>query len=156
MNCHSGAAMRLAFLVALLLASVFYAALAFNDLNFLSARGRIGPGFFPQIIGALLVAITLYSTVVEFRHRDGGESISPDWRTSAGVAAMLILLIATSHWLGALPGMIIFMLLALSVLNRGRHATNLLVGVLLPVGLFALFRFWLNAAMPPGMLHSLL
>jgi uncharacterized membrane protein len=148
--------MRLAFLTALLLLSVFYAALSFGDLNFLSARGRIGPGFFPQIIAALLVALTLYCTILEFRHRKGDEQISPDWRISAGVAAMLVLLIAASHWLGALPGMIIFMLLALSVLNRGRHVTNVLVGVLLPLGLFSLFRFWLNAAMPPGMFESLL
>lgn len=148
--------MRLAFLVVLLLLSVFYAALAFSDLNFLSARGRIGPGFFPQIIASLLVAFTLYSTIAEFRRPEGDEQISTDWRIAASVAAMLVLLIATSHWLGALPGMMIFMLLALSVLNRGRHVTNILVGVLLPAGLFALFRFWLNAAMPPGMFGSLL
>jgi len=148
--------MRLAFLVALLLLSVFYAVLSFGDLNFLSARGRIGPGFFPQIIATLLVAFTLYSTILEFRHRSGDEEISSDWRISASVAGMLVLLIVSSHWLGALPGMIIFMLLALTVLNRGRHVTNLLVGVLLPVGLFSLFRFWLNAAMPPGTFESLL
>ena len=148
--------MRLAFLVVLLLLSVFYAVLAFGDLNFLSARGRIGPGLFPQIIASLLVAFTLYSTIVEFRRREGDEHISSDWRISASVAAMLVLLIGASHWLGALPGMMIFMLLALSVLNRGRHVTNLLVGVLLPAGLFFLFRFWLNAALPPGMFGSLL
>lgn len=142
--------MRLAFLVALLLLSTFYAVLAFTDLNFLSARGRIAPGFFPQIIGSLLVAFTLYSAIVEFRRGNSDEQISLDWGITVVVAAMLALLIATSHWLGALPGMVIFMLLSLSVLNRGRHLTNLLVGVLLPVGLFSLFRFWLNAAMPPG------
>jgi putative tricarboxylic transport membrane protein len=148
--------MRLAFLVALLLLSVFYAGLAFNDLNFLSARGRIAPGFFPQIIGSLLVALTLYSTIVEFRRRDSDERISLDWGITALVVVMLALFIAASHLLGALPGMIIFMLLSLSVLNRGRHVTNLLVGVLLPVGLFTLFRFWLNAAMPPGIFGFLL
>ncbi len=148
--------MRLIFLVALLLLSVFYAALAFNDLNFLSPRGRIAPGFFPQIISSLLVAFTLYSMIVEFRRRHSDERLSLDWGITAVVAAMLALLIAASHWLGALPGMIIFMVLSLSVLNRGRYVTNLLVGVLLPVGLFTLFRFWLNAAMPPGIFESLL
>lgn len=148
--------MRLAFLVALLLLSAFYAALAFGDLNFLSARGRIAPGFFPQIIASLLVALTLHSVAVEFRRREDSEYISSDWRVAASVAAMVTLLISASHWLGALPGMIIFMLLALSVLNRGRHVTNVLVGILMPAGLFYLFRFWLNAAMPPGVFDSLL
>lgn len=144
--------MRAAFLVALLLLSVFYAVLAFTGLNFLSATGRIGPGFFPQIIGGLLVAFTLHSTVVEFRRRHSDEPISSDWKVTLGVAGMLLLLVLASHYLGALPGMIIFMLLSLVVLNRGRHVTNLAVGLLLPVGLFSLFRYWLNAAMPPGML----
>lgn len=148
--------MRLVFLVALLLLSAFYAALAFNDFDFLSPRGRIAPGFFPQIISSLLVALTLYSTIVEFRRRHSDERLSQDWGITAIVAAMLVLLIGGSHWLGALPGMIIFMVLALTVLNRGRHATNLLIGVLLPVGLFTLFRFWLNAAMPPGVFGALL
>lgn len=144
--------MRAAFLVALLLLSVFYAVLAFTGLNFLSATGRIGPGFFPQIIGGLLVLFTLYSTVIEFRRRHSDTPVLPDWKVTVGVAGMLLILILASHYLGALPGMIIFMLLALMVLNRGRYVTNILVGLLLPVGLFTLFRYWLNAAMPPGML----
>lgn len=144
--------MRIAFMTALLLLSVFYAALAFSDLEFLSARGRIGPGFFPQIIAVLLVAFVLYNIVLDYRRRDGDEAVSENWRVTLSVVAMVGLLIVASHFLGALPGMVIFMLLALSVLNRGRHVTNLLVGLLLPIGLFTLFRYSLNAAMPPGLL----
>lgn len=146
--------MRLTFLVVLLLLSALYAAFAFGDLNFVSARGRIGPGFFPQITATLLVAITLYSTIHELRHRRQHEHLSADWRTAASVVAMVVLLILASHWLGALPGMVIFMLVSLSLLNRGRHVTNLLVGILLPAGLFFLFRVWLNAALPPGIFGS--
>jgi putative tricarboxylic transport membrane protein len=148
--------MRLAFLVVLLLLSMLYAAFAFGDLNFVSARGRIGPGFFPQIIASLLVAITLYTVLCELRHRQQDEEVSSDWRVAASVAATLVLLIVASHWLGALPGMVIFMLISLTLLNRGRHVTNLLVGTLLPAGLFFLFRYWLNAALPPGIFGSLL
>lgn len=144
--------MRLYFTIALLLLSVFYAAFSFADLNFLSARGRIGPGFFPQIISGLLVVFTLSTTVIEFRRRHAHEAIASDWGVTVGVVGMLGILIIACHWLGALPGMVIFMLLALSVLNRGRHVTNVLIGVLLPVGLYSLFRYSLNAAMPPGML----
>lgn len=144
--------MRTAFTTSLLLLSVFYTAIAFADLNFLSARGRIAPGFFPQIIGVLLVAFTLHTAVVEFRRRHSDEPMSADWRVTISVVGMLAVLILASHWLGALLGMVIFMLLALSVLNRGRYLTNVLVGVLLPVGMFALFRYSLNAAMPPGMI----
>lgn len=144
--------MRIVFTVTLLLLSVGYAAFAFADLNFLSPRGRIAPGFFPQIIGGLLVAFTLYNTIVEFRNRDADETISVDFPITIGVVVMLAGFIMASHWLGALPGMILFMLVTLSVLNRGNHLTNVLVGILLPVGMFVLFRYSLNAAMPPGMI----
>ena len=144
--------MRIVFTVTLLLLSVGYAAFAFSELNFLSARGRIGPGFFPQIIGGLLVAFTLYNTIVEFRTRRSDDVVSADFPVTIGVIVMLAGFIMASHWLGALPGMILFMLVTLSVLNRGGHLTNVLVGVLLPVGMFVLFRYSLNAAMPPGML----
>lgn len=144
--------MRIAFLVSLLLLSVFYTALAFADLNFLSARGRIAPGFFPQIIGTLLVLFTLVTTWQEFRRRRNEGPLSTDWKVTLAVVGMLGVLIVACHYLGALWGMLVFMLLALSVLNRGRHVTNLVVGIALPVGIFALFRYSLNAAMPPGTL----
>lgn len=144
--------MRLVFTVAILLLSVFFTAMAFADLNFLSPRGRIAPGFFPQIIGTLLVAFTLSTTITEFRRRDTEPAISSDWAVTAAVVGMLGIFIAASHYLGALAGMVIFMLMSLSVLNRGRHLVNLLVGVLLPVLIFVSFRYWLNAAMPPGMI----
>lgn len=144
--------MRLAFLIGVLLLSVFYTALAFHDLEFLSSRGRIAPGFFPQIIGPLTVAISLYTVILDYRRGGKVESLGEEWKTAILMVALLGILIVASHYLGALPGMLIFMLLALSILNRGEHLTNVLVGVLLPVGMYAMFRFWLNAAMPPGVL----
>ena len=144
--------MRLVFTSSLLLISVFFTAMAFADLNFLSARGRIAPGFFPQIIGTLLVIFLLYAVAHDFRRRDDDDAVTVDWRVTLYVVAMVAVLIVVSYYAGALAGMIVFMLLSLSVLNRGSHLTNVLVGVVLPVGLFSLFRYTLNASMPPGML----
>lgn len=144
--------MKKAFLITLLLLSAFYTSLAFADLDFLSARGRIAPGFFPQIIGVLIVAFTLHAVAAEFRSGRQEDPLSVDWKVTLGVVGMLGILIVGSHYLGALWGMLVFMLLALSVLNRRRHVTNLIVGVALPVGIFVLFRYSLNAAMPPGVL----
>ena len=144
--------MRAAFMLILLLLSVSYTGYAISELAFLGIRGRIGPGFFPQIIGVLLVGFTLYGTIMEFRRRRSDEALSDDWRVMVGVVAMSGVLIVACHYLGALPGMVLFMLLALSSLNRGRHVTNVLVATLLPVGIYALFRYSLNATMPPGML----
>lgn len=144
--------MRIVFTSSLLLLSVFFTAMAFADLNFLSARGRIAPGFFPQIVGTLLVVFTLYAVIDDYRRRDTEAQITSDWRVTAVVVTLVAILIVGSHYMGALAGMVIFMLLALSILNKGRHLTNVLVGVILPVGLFTLFRYTLNASLPPGML----
>ena len=46
--------------------------------------------------------------------------------------------------------MIAFMAAALAVFNRGRWLQNALLALLLPAGLYLLFKVWLNAAMPPG------
>ena len=144
--------MRAGFTLALLVPAAFYAILAFNGLNFLSPAGRIGPGFFPQIIGALLVAMCLYSLVSDLEQRDHDEPVSRLWLVVAVVAALSGLLVAAIYVLGALPGMILFMLLALSYLNRGRHLQNALLGAALPIAIFVLFRYGLNATMPDGIL----
>lgn len=144
--------MRIAFLLALLALSVFYTALAFIDHEFLSARGRIAPGFFPQIIGTLLTVFLIFATTEAVKKNRNESVAGSNIMVSGGISLMVGLLILTSHYLGALPGMLIFMLLALFTLNRGRYVTNLALGILLPVGLYSLFRFTLNAALPPGML----
>ena len=43
--------MRLAFTAAILCLAVLYTYWAFADLSFLSSAGRLGPGFFPRIVG---------------------------------------------------------------------------------------------------------
>ncbi len=144
--------MRAVFTIVLLMLSVFYTGFAISELQFLGARGRIGPGFFPQIIGVLLVALVLYNAIIEFRRRHSEEPIAIDWTATLGVAGLSAVLILACHWLGALPGMILFMISALFAFNRGRHLTNILVGALLPIGIFTLFRYALNATLPPGML----
>jgi putative tricarboxylic transport membrane protein len=48
--------------------------------------------------------------------------------------------------------MIVFMAAGLHFLNRGRPLQNALIALLLPLGVYLLFRVWLNAAMPQGIL----
>ena len=53
--------MRAGFLGALLLLAGGYSYVAFADLSYLSSAGRLGPGFFPRIIGVSLTALCAYS-----------------------------------------------------------------------------------------------
>jgi len=144
--------MRAGFILAILFLASLYTYIAFSDLNYLSSAGRLGPGFFPRIIGASLVAmcaLSLYLDLKRYLPTGGG---SPAWRSAAVLALLSGILVALLDLLGGLVAMIVFMAAALRILNRGRPLQNALVAVLLPIAIYVVFQVWLKAAMPRGML----
>jgi hypothetical protein len=142
--------MRAGFLGAVLLLAGGYAYVAFADLSYLSSTGRLGPGFFPRIIGVSLIALCAYSLYAD--RGAGDEPLSPFWRTLALVASLSAAFVLALELIGGLLSMIAFMAATLALLNRGRHVQNALLALLLPIGFYLLFKVWLNAAMPRGML----
>lgn len=144
--------MRAGFLLAILFLAGYYSYVAFSELAYLSPTGRLGPGFFPRIIGASLVALCAYSLYADAKASAVGEALSPFWRSAAVVALLTAALVFLLEVLGGLASMIVFMLAALAFLNRGRHVQNLLLALALPACLYLVFVVWLNAAMPRGML----
>ncbi len=144
--------MRAGFLLALLFLASAYTYLAFVDLSWLSSAGRLGPGFFPRIIGCSLVALCIASLYGEIRGGLGREAPSAFARTAVVVGMLSAVFIALLDVLGGLLAMIVFMGSALAYLNPGRHGQNSLIALLMPLGLYLLFHAWLNAAMPKGVL----
>jgi hypothetical protein len=142
--------MRAGFLGALLLLAGGYSYVAFADLSYLSSAGRLGPGFFPRIIGVGLTALCAYSLYTD--HARTPEPLSAFWRTLAAMAGLSAAFVLALELVGGLLSMIAFMAATLAVLNRGRHVQNALLAVALPVGAYLLFKVWLNAAMPRGIL----
>jgi putative tricarboxylic transport membrane protein len=143
--------MRVAFTAAILCVAVFYSYWAFAELRFLSSAGRLGPGFFPRIIGLALIIACLLTLAGDLKTREGG-AISSYWRITLVVASLSGAFILALSVLGGPLAMVIYMLATLSVLNRGRILQNVAVSIGLPVILFLLFDVWLNASMPPGVL----
>lgn len=142
--------MRLAFTAAILCLALFYTYWAFAELSFLSSAGRLGPGFFPRIIGVALIAACLLTLAGDLKRREGG--VSSYWQITLVVAALSGAFILVLNVLGGPLAMVLYMLVTLSVLNRGKAVQNVAVSVGLPVALFLLFDVWLNASMPPGLL----
>ena len=142
--------MRAGFLGGVLLAAAGYTWLAFAELAWLSSAGRLGPGFFPRIIGVSLVALCAYSLLID--RGAPRETLSPYWRTTLVLAALSALFVAALDVLGGLVSMIVFMAASLWILNRGRHVQNALLALALPLCMYLIFRVWLNAAVPRGML----
>jgi putative tricarboxylic transport membrane protein len=144
-------AMRVAFTAAILCVAVLYTYWAFAELSFLSSAGRLGPGFFPRIIGLALIVVCLLTLTGDLRKREGG-AVSSYWRITLVVAGLSGGFILVLNVLGGPLGMAVYMLATLSVLNRGKILQNIAVSIGLPVVLFLLFDVWLNASMPPGIL----
>lgn len=144
--------MRIAFLLALLAASLFYSYVAFVDLRFLSAAGRLGPGFFPRIIGVGLIVFTLMSLAADMRLARADDTASDYWGDVGIVVLFSVLFVLSLSYLGGIVATAVFLFVALSVLNRGRHLINAVLALLMPLGVYLLFDVALNAAVPEGML----
>lgn len=141
--------MRAGFLASVLLVAAGYSYLAFAELAWLSSAGRLGPGFFPRIIGACLLVLCAYSL---YQDRGAREALSAHWRTVLAVAIFSAAFVALLDVLGGLLSMVVFLAGTLSYLNRGRPLQNALLTIVLPVCVYLLFKVWLNAAMPRGVL----
>ena len=143
--------MRAGFLAGVLLLAAGYTWVAFAELAWLSSAGRLGPGYFPRLIGTALVALCAWGLADELRRRTPGPA--PEfWRATAALALLSALFVAALDVLGGLVSMVLYMAAALTVLNRRRHWQNALLAVLVPLAMVLLFRVWLNAAVPRGML----
>ncbi len=141
--------MRIGFSLFLLAVATMYTYIAFEDLNFM-VRNRLGPGFFPRVIGIATIALLLYSLFVDVRQqaKDVGTKYGRDMVLFTGIAVGYVALLPV---LGGLWATIAFMLGALFTFNPGKVLTNVLVAVILPAGLYLLFDTWLNASLPSGM-----
>jgi putative tricarboxylic transport membrane protein len=144
--------MRLAFTAAVLCLAVLYTYWAFADLSFLSSTGRLGPGFFPRIIGLILIVACLLTLAGDLKGRRAEGGLSSFWRITLVVAALSGTFILLLEVLGAPLALVFYMLATLSVLNPGRSMQNVAISVGFPLALFLLFDRWLNASMPPDAL----
>jgi hypothetical protein len=145
------------FLCALMVVLAAYTWLAW-DMDWRTAAGRLGPGFFPRVIGVAGLVLCGVAAVRSLRRAEPGE-IEPrqqrhPWplaATAAGLAAFLVLFIP----LGALfaPALFIFGLSWL--LRRGHLVRNAVLSALISVFLYALFELVLDAGLPEGLLIPL-
>jgi putative tricarboxylic transport membrane protein len=144
--------MRLAFTAAILCLAVLYTYWAFADLSFLSSTGRLGPGFFPRIIGLILIVACLLTLAGDLKGRRAEGGLSSFWQITVVVAALSGAFVLLLEVLGGPLAMMVYMLATLTVLDRGRPMQNVAIGVGFPLALFLLFDRWLNASMPPDAL----
>ncbi|KEQ02783.1 tripartite tricarboxylate transporter TctB family protein [Pseudorhizobium pelagicum] len=149
--------MRLIFMIAVLAAGLLYTFYAFNTLNFLSASGRLGPGFFPQILGLGIVSMTLISVITEARRMRATTNYFAAPADAFPGSALLIICMSVLYLIGlrlfgAIPGSIVFLLAMFWMISRGKPILNTVIAVMAPVLIYLLFRQLLSASMPEGLI----
>lgn len=156
---------RTIFLGIVLVILIGYVKMAF-DLEWTTQAGRIGPGFFPRVIGILGLVNTLGALVNSVRsgvadeaddegyvedemgEGDLGRHPVPVLLTVAGGTVFLVAL----NPLGAILASFVFLLAMLALLNSGKWVLNVAVSLIVPVALYLLFQTALNAGLPDGLL----
>jgi putative tricarboxylic transport membrane protein len=146
---------RIAWLAAIALVAAAYTWMAFG-MEWETEAGRIGPGFFPRIIGGLTVALCVVAIARCVREGRPAESgAGPHGRLVALAALGLLGYLLLFEYIGAALASVVFMLFLLSATNRGRPVVNVALAVLLPAALYVLFEVVLGAGLPPGPLPAL-
>jgi putative tricarboxylic transport membrane protein len=128
------------------------------------ARGPVGPGAVPVVVGSLLVIVAGFLAVDVARggrgEPEGGEDIEltgrSDWRTVALLAAAFVanaLLIEPLGW--PVSGAILFWGSAFALGSR-HYVRDAVIAVVLSVGSWYLFVLGLGISLPVGILRGIL
>jgi putative tricarboxylic transport membrane protein len=144
---------RIVWLAAIAVVAAVYTGMAFG-MEWQTAAGRIGPGFFPRIVGGLTVVLCVVAIVHTVRRRRPPEEDDADapqhGRLVVVVSVALVGYLLVFEYLGAALASVAFMLVMLSVVNRGRTVANVVLSVLLPAALYVVLEVGLGAGLPPG------
>jgi len=167
------------FAAGLLALAIGYTFYGLSSLTLLTSSGRPAAGFFPLLIGLLLIiscAINLWGDVREWLETKrtgivpihqmdpeaeakadalGVDAHAIDGGLEFGQDVLIVFLyicgfVALLNVVGALLAMFIFMLVYLFTFNRAHLVSNLIYSVALPAFLYGLFKILLNASLPVG------
>jgi putative tricarboxylic transport membrane protein len=128
------------------------------------ARGPVGPGAVPIVVGSLLVIVAGFLALDVWRggrgEPEGGEDIEltgrSDWRTVAILVAAFLsnaLLIESLGW--PISGAILFWGCAFALGSR-HYVRDAVIAVVMGVGSWYLFVLGLNTSLPVGILEGIL
>ena len=143
--------MRIVFMLVLLAGAIFYSYIAFSDLSFMTRTGRLGPGFFPRVIGVAAVVVILWTLIDELRKPNVSNDDDNHWRDVVLLIALALGYAVLLRLFGGFVATIVFLIVTLLFLNPDQYLKNLIISFLVPAGVYLLFDKVLNANMPPAL-----
>lgn len=156
---------KLAFLGLILLAFAFYTEQAMG-MEWRTVAGRIGPGFFPRILGGVAMTVTVLALLSEFLAKPkekkvdaveaAEEAAEPDLgRHPITLVAFVIaaaVFVGLFGILGAALSGVLFLGATLWFLDPEHRVRAAIIAVSVPVLLYLAFQTGLNVGLPQGIL----
>jgi putative tricarboxylic transport membrane protein len=156
---------KLTFLGVLLVVFAVYTEMAMG-MEWRTHAGRIGPGFFPRILGFTAIAVTIAAAVREILSRPKSKTVTQAEAADeaaesdlgrhplalvAFIAAAAVF-VALFGVLGAALAGVLFLGVTLWFLDPEHHIRAVIIAVAVPVLLYLAFQIGLNAGLPQGIL----
>ena len=157
---------KLTFLGVILLVFVFYTQQAMG-MEWRTQAGRIGPGVFPRLLGAIAIVVTIVAMVMEYLSKPGKtkpldaveaaeEAAEPDLgrhpRTLVLFTIAAAVFVGLFGFLGAALAGILFLAVTLWFLDPEHRVRAMIFAVVVPVLLYLAFETGLNVGLPQGIL----
>lgn len=124
----------------------------------MKANLQVGPGFFPFVMGLILVLLSLTLIVQSVMAKGGGGEKRPFWSKQHGWKLVLLTLSATIAYpiilnhLGFLLSTFFLLLFLFRVIGHLRWRVACLGGAIAASVVYLMFEVWLKANLPGGIL----
>jgi hypothetical protein len=109
---------------------------------------RMGPGFFPLIVGVLLAILGVLIAVTRSSETDDAELTAPPWRAAGLILGAILIFGLTVRGLGLVPSIVLTALLASLASQQTRLPVAVLLAVALTVVSVAIFVVALSVRLP--------
>ncbi|WP_293781127.1 tripartite tricarboxylate transporter TctB family protein [uncultured Aeromicrobium sp.] len=151
------------FLIGTMVVFGIYTDMAF-DLEWQTAAGRIGPGYFPRLIGLIAIVVAAIALVIDLRsdtHEvvdledevgDAPEHLGRHPMLLTIFVAICAVYVASLVPLGAIVATLFFLLATLILLDPAHKVRGVVIATGVTVLLFLAFETGLNVGLPGGVL----
>jgi hypothetical protein len=135
------------FYAGLLFVAFGLAALVIAQSYPLGTASRMGPGYFPRVLGILLVALGALQTLIGMRGKSGFP-LECHWRPLFILLASVSLFILLTTWLGLIVAALVLVFVSSAATAEFRWREALIAGAVQGVAAAALFVYGLGLPLP--------
>jgi hypothetical protein len=135
------------FYAGLLFVAFGVVALVFAQSYPLGTASRMGPGYFPRVLGVLLVSLGALQTLIGMRGRSG-LPLQWHWRPLFILLASVALFIVLTTWLGLIVAALVLVFISSAASAEFRWKEALIAGAVQGVAAAALFVWALGLPLP--------